>query len=108
MQSSAAVAGRALIMLACVVGIPALALSGSSWSAMLKKLQDFQWPAVLNFASASTAPTSNAMRPLNEPRMTGAPGDNRRAGGHSGPNATFPGHRAGTGRRFRGFRYRSC
>jgi hypothetical protein len=55
MQSSAAVAGRALIMLACVVGIPALALSGSSWSEMLKKLQDFRWPAILDLASASTS-----------------------------------------------------
>ena len=53
MQSSAAVAVRALIMLACVVGIPALALSGTSWSEMLKKLQDFRWPAILNPASAS-------------------------------------------------------
>jgi hypothetical protein len=55
MQSSAAVAGRALIMLACVVGIPALALSGTSWSETLKKLQDFRWPAILNLASASTS-----------------------------------------------------
>ena len=67
MQSSAAVAGRALIMLACVIGIPALALSGSSWSAMLKKLKDFQWPEVLNFASASNCPASRALPPLREP-----------------------------------------
>ena len=57
MQSSAAVAGRALIMLACVVGIPALALSGSSWSEMVKKLQDFRWPAILDLASASSSPS---------------------------------------------------
>jgi hypothetical protein len=56
MQSSAAVAGRALIMLACVVGIPALALSGTSWSEMLKKLHDFRWPALLDLASASPSP----------------------------------------------------
>jgi hypothetical protein len=55
MHSSAAVAGRALIMLACVVGIPIVALSGTSWSDMVKKLQDFRWPAVLGLASASTS-----------------------------------------------------
>jgi hypothetical protein len=55
MQSSAAVACRALIMFACVVGIPVIALSGTSWSGMVKRLQDFRWPAVLNPASASTS-----------------------------------------------------
>ncbi len=73
MHSSTAVVGRALIMLACAVGIPALALSGSSWSAMLKKLQDFQWPAVLEFASASKTPAPRPMRPLQAPRMTAPP-----------------------------------
>ncbi len=67
MQSSAAVAGRALIMLACVVGIPALALSGTSWSEMLKKLQDFHWPAILNPASASSSASLN-----DAPRFTSA------------------------------------
>jgi hypothetical protein len=56
MQSSAAVAGRALIMLACVVGIPVLAMSGTSWSEILKKLQDFRLPAILDPAAASTSP----------------------------------------------------
>jgi len=55
MQSSAGVAGRALIMLVCVVGIPAWALSGTSWSEMVKKLQDFRWPAILNPVAASTS-----------------------------------------------------
>jgi hypothetical protein len=41
-------------MLACVVGIPVVALSGASWSEMVKKLQDFRWPAVLGMASASS------------------------------------------------------
>lgn len=59
MQSSAAVTGRALIMLACVVGLPAFALSGVSWSEMLKKLQDFRWPAILVPASASTSDTTD-------------------------------------------------
>ena len=60
MQSSVGVAGRALIMLACVVGIPALAMSGTSWSEILKKLQDFRWPAILDRTSASTAPATDA------------------------------------------------
>ena len=62
MQSSAAVAVRALIMLACVVGIPALALSGTSWSEMLKKFQDFRWPAILSPASASIRPMAATQR----------------------------------------------
>jgi hypothetical protein len=53
MQSSAAVAVRALVMLACVVAIPALAMSGTSWSEVLKKFQDFRWPAILSPAAAS-------------------------------------------------------
>jgi hypothetical protein len=62
MQSSAAVAGRALIMLTCVVGIPALAVSGTSWSEILKKIQDFRWPAILDPASASTSVSSASPR----------------------------------------------
>lgn len=57
MQSSTGVAGRALIMLLCVVGIPAWALSGASWSDVVKKLQDFRLPAILNPAAASTSIT---------------------------------------------------
>jgi hypothetical protein len=59
MHSSAAVAGRALIMLACVVGIPAVALWGTSWSDLVKRVQDFHWPAVLGLASASTPTDSH-------------------------------------------------
>ena len=69
MQSSAAVAGRALIMLACVVGIPAVALSGTSWSDMLKKLQDFRWPTILDLASASST-TSGPASGDEAPRFT--------------------------------------
>ncbi len=75
MRSPAALAFRALIMLACAVGIPALALSGTSWSEMLKKVQDFDWSSlaapfcttnlsasasldpVPQFASAASVPT---------------------------------------------------
>ena len=66
MRSSAAVAGRALIMLACVVAIPALALWGTSWSDVVKRIQDFRWPQCLDLASASNPrrpailPTGNA------------------------------------------------
>lgn len=73
MQSSAAVAGRALIMLVCVVGIPAWALSGSSWSDMAKKLQDFRWPAILNPASASTSSSPNDAPRFAQSRVTGGP-----------------------------------
>ena len=69
MQSSVAVAGRALIMLACVVGIPAVALSGISWSDMLKKLQDFRWPMILDLASASST-TSGPVSGDEAPRFT--------------------------------------
>jgi len=64
MQSSAGVAGRALIMLACVVGIPALAMSGTSWSEILKKLQDLRWPTILDRASASTPAATDAPHPM--------------------------------------------
>lgn len=43
MKSSAAVLGRAIVMLACIVGIPYVALCDASWSKMVKKLQEFQW-----------------------------------------------------------------
>jgi hypothetical protein len=55
MRSSAGVTARALIMLACVVGIPAFALSGTSWSQIVKKVREFQWPAILDPASASVS-----------------------------------------------------
>jgi hypothetical protein len=60
MQSSVAVTGRALIMLACVVGIPLAALSGASWPEMLKKLQDFQWTAFWEYDTPSTLKTASA------------------------------------------------
>jgi hypothetical protein len=51
-------------MLACMVGIPALALSGTSWTDMLKKLQEFRWSSLLDvaatYASKVSAPTSTA------------------------------------------------
>ena len=58
MRSSAAVAGRALIMLACVVAIPAVALWGTSWSDVVKRIQDFRWPQCLDLASASNSTSS--------------------------------------------------
>ena len=69
MHSSAAVAGRALIMLACVVGIPAVALWGSSWSDLVKRVQDFRWPAILGLASAST-PTDSHISSNDSPNLS--------------------------------------
>ena len=43
---------RVLIMLACAVGIPVLATWGTCWPDVLKKFQDFRWPALLSLASA--------------------------------------------------------
>ncbi len=54
MRSSATVTVRALIMLACVVGIPAVAVWGTSWPEVLKKFQDFRLPAMINPAVASS------------------------------------------------------
>ncbi len=68
MQSSAGVAGRALIMLLCVVGIPIVALSDVSWSDMLKKLEDFPWPTVVKDSlgswSSSDAPAQSDAPPF--------------------------------------------
>jgi hypothetical protein len=47
-MQSAAVALRALIMLAFVVAIPALALRDTSWSQMVDKLQNCDWTAILD------------------------------------------------------------
>jgi hypothetical protein len=52
-QSSVAVVARALVMLACIVAIPAFALSGSSWSEIVKKLREFDASAVWNQISAN-------------------------------------------------------
>jgi hypothetical protein len=70
-QSSATVALRAFVMLACAVGIPVLAMSGASWSEILKKFQNLRWPAVVELASASTpapAPTSLSDAPQSLPK----------------------------------------
>jgi hypothetical protein len=73
MQSSAAVAFRALVMLACVVGIPMLAMSGTSWSEIVKKFQDFRWPTILSPASASTPNTDDDDQPSATPSEAGVP-----------------------------------
>jgi len=69
MQSSAAVTLRAFLMLACVVGIPAFALSGTSWSELVKKFQNIQVPAILNLASASSSATSDEAPRLPLPKL---------------------------------------
>ena len=54
MRSSATTALRAFTMLACVVGITAAAMSGTSWSEILDKFRNLDWPPMLTSASAST------------------------------------------------------
>jgi len=71
MQSSAAVVCRALVMLAFLVGVPIVALSGTSWPELVKRLQE-KWqelrlPAISTQASASTPP------PLAEAPRFGTP-----------------------------------
>jgi hypothetical protein len=58
MHSSATTAFRAFLMLACAVAIPVLAMSGASWSEIVKKFQNLKCPAILDLASASTAAPS--------------------------------------------------
>jgi hypothetical protein len=73
MQSSAAVAVRALVMLACVVGIPLLAMSGTSWSEIVKKFQNFRWPTILSPASASTTDGGDDDSPSTSSNEPGVP-----------------------------------
>jgi hypothetical protein len=49
-----------MAILACVVGIPAAALSGTSWEEIVKKFQNFRLPDILPAASASTSPPTEA------------------------------------------------
>jgi hypothetical protein len=70
MHSSAAVAVRALLMLACVVAIPAFAIWGCSWSELVKKFQKFELPAVLNLASASTPAASDETPRTTPPKLS--------------------------------------
>ena len=72
-QSSAGTAIRAMVMLACVVGIPAAALSGTSWSELVKKFQSFHFPDILPVASASTSPTEAEQATPEEPAARPAP-----------------------------------
>jgi hypothetical protein len=87
MQSSAGVTFRALLMLACVIGIPAIALSGTSWSELLKKFQKIEMPAVLNLASAPApgksdeAPKADRnVGPTGQIQNVGPTGQNRLGG----------------------------
>jgi hypothetical protein len=73
MRSSAATAVRAFVMLACAVGIPALAISGASWSEVVKKFQNVRWPAILTPASASPAVAQNEASPFRPSCAKGLP-----------------------------------
>jgi hypothetical protein len=59
MRSSAAVAGRALIMLACVVALPTVALWGTSWSDVVKRIQDFRLPECIDLTWLSGSVSSD-------------------------------------------------
>ncbi len=45
-------------MMACAVIIPVFAMSGASWPDILKKFQNFRFPALLDPAAASTTSSS--------------------------------------------------
>ena len=77
-------------MLACVVGIPLVALSGTSWPAMLKKLQDYHWPAILGLANASTTTPATTLgdAPRFEPHMAIQPPPGQRNPRHATRTAT--------------------
>jgi hypothetical protein len=47
-------------MLACAVGVPVVAMSGASWSEIVKKFQNLRWPGIVQAASASPS-TSPAL-----------------------------------------------
>ena len=51
MRSSATTAFRVFAMLACAVGITAAAMSGTSWSEILGKFRNLDWPPMLTSAS---------------------------------------------------------
>lgn len=54
MRSSATTTFRAFTMLVCAVGITAAAISGTSWSGILDKFRNLDWPPMLTSASASS------------------------------------------------------
>ncbi len=56
-QSSAAIAFRALVMLAFIVGIPLVAFNGSSLPDGAKKLLEKVWPTIVSAISTKTANT---------------------------------------------------
>jgi len=74
MQSSVTTAFRALTMLACMVGITALAMYGTSWSEILDKFRNLDWPSMLTPASASTQAENNEAGRFAPFRPTVGPG----------------------------------
>ena len=75
MRSSAAVGVRALVMLACAAGIPALAVWGVSWPEVLKKFQDFRWPTISTLTLASPAVAQGEAPRFPSPSVKGLPAD---------------------------------
>jgi hypothetical protein len=68
-------------MLACVVAIPAVALWGTSWSDVVKRIEDFRLPQCLDFVSASSSTSSD------DPSHSTTPGAMAATTGSSAPGA---------------------
>ena len=70
MQSSAGVVFRALTMLAFLIGLPIVALSGTSWPETLRRLQekwqDIGTSASSTFTSLTSFASSSPLQPLSE------------------------------------------
>jgi hypothetical protein len=73
MQSSAMVTLRAITMLACTVAVPLLAVSGTSWSEIVKKFQDCHLPTISDFALASSSSPNSPALSIPSSSATDAP-----------------------------------
>jgi hypothetical protein len=84
MHSSGLAPLRAFLLLVCTVGVPLIALSGTSWSEIVRKFHDCHLPTISDFAIASpdrsetppaTPPTADAadVRSLTADAMADSP-----------------------------------
>ena len=60
-------------MLACAVGVPLLAMSGTSWSEIVKKFQDCHLPTISDLALASPNSPSQPTLSISSPPTTDGP-----------------------------------
>ena len=82
MQSKITTTCRAFLMLACIVGIMAAAMRGASWSAIVKKYKNIDWPPAIERVYALIAPSwvesdrpSLSASTLPLPRMAESPSE---------------------------------